>query len=84
MMGVLVQIAERFPNLYDEPDARHVKAGIKDLIEPYGWFNTFITLAGGDVLRIKEAAKLPLYTAYAFLSLQAAKNEFEQNLMKEK
>jgi hypothetical protein len=54
------------------------------LIEPYGWFNTFITLAGGDVLRIKEAAKLPLYTAYSFLSLQAAKNEFEQNLMKEK
>jgi len=38
-------------------------------------------LAGGDILRIKEAAKLPLYTAFAFLSLQAAKNEFETNLM---
>jgi len=40
-----------------------------------------VTLAGGDILRIKEAAKLPMYTAYAFLSLQSAKNEFESNLM---
>jgi hypothetical protein len=54
------------------------------LIEPYGWFNTFVTLAGGDVLKLKEAAKLPLYTAFAFLSLQSAKNEFESNLMNEK
>jgi hypothetical protein len=54
------------------------------LIEPYGWFATFVTLANGDILRIKEAAKLPLYTAFAFLSLKAAQDEYEQNLIKEK
>jgi hypothetical protein len=53
------------------------------LIEPYGWFATFVTLAGGDILRIKEAAKLPLYTAFSFLSLKAAQNEYESNMMKQ-
>jgi hypothetical protein len=52
------------------------------LLEPFGWFNTFVTLAGGDILRLKEAAKLPLYTAFAFLSLKTAQNEFEKNMMK--
>jgi len=40
-------------------------------------------LAGGDILRIKEAAKLPLYSAFAFLSLQSAQNEYETNMMKQ-
>jgi len=53
------------------------------LIEPYGGFATFVNLGGGDVLKIKEAAKLPLYTAFSFLSLKAAQNEYESNMMKQ-
>lgn len=53
------------------------------MIEPYGWFATFVTLAGGDILKIKEAAKLPLYTAFSFLSLKSAQNEYESNMMKQ-
>ena len=74
------QIAKRFPNLYDEPDPKHLKAGYNELIKPYGWFSTFVNLAGEDVTKLESINKIKLYQAMAFLSQQNAKAQFMQNL----
>ena len=74
------EVFDRFPNLYSEPDARAIKAGVKHLLEPFGWFATFTTLANDDILKLKEVAQTPLYTALTYLSLSAARNEFNNNL----
>jgi hypothetical protein len=52
------------------------------LIEPFGWFGTFVTLAGDDILKLEQAAKTPLYVAMSYLSLKAAQNEFNNRLQK--
>jgi len=37
-------------------------------------------LANDDILKLKEVAQTPLYTALTYLSLAAARNEFNNNL----
>jgi hypothetical protein len=39
-----------------------------------------VSLANDDILKLEQAAKTPLYTALTFLSLAAAKGEFNKRL----
>jgi hypothetical protein len=52
-------------------------------LNQYGWFGTFCSLANYDILKINEVSKTPLYQALAFLSYEAARSEYMNNLQKQ-
>jgi hypothetical protein len=73
-------IVGKFPNLYDGYDDKQIKAGAKELLEPYGWLNFFNTLAQDSVLNLEKINKIGLWQAMAFMSLQISKGKYLENL----
>ena len=76
------RVIETFDGLFSETSegGHGISAGFA---AKWGWYQSIYALAGGDVRKFEEVAKLSIYQCLTWLEFEKEKNELEAKMIKQ-